>query len=57
MNIVAHPPYSPDLAPCDCWLNDYIKRNLIDKANEKSSAPTVSKVVKNILGEEFLTNC
>ena len=22
MNIMSHPPYSPDLASCDYWLND-----------------------------------
>jgi len=36
IEIMPHPPYSPDLAPCDYWLNDYIKRNLIDQPNEKS---------------------
>lgn len=30
INIMPHPPYSPDLAPCDYWLNDYIKSNLTD---------------------------
>ncbi len=48
-----HPPYSPDLAPCDYWLNDYIKRNLIDHPNEKSLALAVSKVAKNIPEEEY----
>ena len=22
MEIISHPPHSPDLAPCDFWLND-----------------------------------
>ena len=35
INIMTHPPYSLDLAPCDYWLNDYIMRNLIDQPNEK----------------------
>ena len=35
MNIMTHLSYSSDLAPCDYWLNDYMKRNLIDQANEK----------------------
>ena len=43
-----HPPYSPDLAPCDYWLNDYIKNRLTDQPNEKSLARAVSKIVKNI---------
>ena len=56
MKIMAHPPYSLDLAPCAYWLNNYMKHNLIDQANEKSLACAVSKMVKNI-PEEFLTNC
>ncbi|CAF3979524.1 unnamed protein product [Rotaria sordida] len=36
INIMPYPPYSSDLAPCDYWLNDYIKRNLTDQPNEKS---------------------
>ena len=54
---MTHPPYSPDLAPCGYWLNDYIKHNLIDEANQKSLTRAVSKVVKNIPEEEFLRNC
>jgi histone-lysine N-methyltransferase SETMAR len=53
INIMPHPLYSPDLAPCDYWLNDYIKRNLIDQANEKSLARAIIKIVKNIPEEEF----
>ncbi|CAF4243266.1 unnamed protein product, partial [Rotaria sp. Silwood2] len=41
--IMSHPPYSSDLAPCDYWLNDYIKRNLNDQPDEKSLARAVSK--------------
>ena len=41
-------PHSPDLVPCDYWLNDYIKRNLTDQINEKSLARAISKIVKNI---------
>ena len=55
-----HPPYSPDLAPCDYWLNDYMKNRLTDQPGEKSLAHAVSKIVKNISEEEFkklLTNC
>ena len=53
IDIMPHSPYSPDLAPCDYWLNDYIKRNLADQTNEKSLAHAVSKIVKNIPEEEF----
>ncbi|CAF2641010.1 unnamed protein product [Rotaria sp. Silwood2] len=41
---MSHPPYSSDLAPCDYWLNDYIKRNLADQPDEKSLARVVSKL-------------
>ncbi|CAM4989461.1 unnamed protein product, partial [Rotaria socialis] len=30
INIIPHPPYSPDLALYDYWLNYYIKQNLTD---------------------------
>ena len=48
INIMPHPPYSPDLAPYDYWLNDYIKNRLTDQPDEKSLARSVSKIVKNI---------
>ncbi|CAF1140319.1 unnamed protein product, partial [Didymodactylos carnosus] len=38
IEIIPHPPYSPDLAPCDFWLNNYIKINLADQENEESLA-------------------
>ena len=44
--IMLYPPYSPDLAPSDYWLNDDIKRNLTDQLDEKSLARPVSKVMK-----------
>ena len=53
INIMPHPPYLPDLAPCDYWLNDYIKNRLTDQPDEKSLARAVSKIVKNISEEEF----
>ncbi|CAF4845990.1 unnamed protein product [Rotaria socialis] len=42
INIIPHPPYSPDLALYDYWLNDYIKQNLTEKPDEKSLARAVS---------------
>ena len=45
--IMSHPSYSSDLALCDYWLNDYIKRNLTDQSDEKSlTRAVVSKVMK-----------
>ena len=51
--MMSHLRYSPDLVPCDYWLNDYIKRNLTDQTDEKSVARTVSKAMKTIPKEEF----
>ncbi|CAF3297759.1 unnamed protein product [Rotaria sp. Silwood2] len=51
--IMPHPPYSPDFALCDYWLNDYIKHRLTGQPNKKSLACEVSKVVKNIPEEKF----
>ena len=48
INIMPHSPYSSDLAPCDYWLNDYIKNRLTDQPDEKSLARAVSKIVKDI---------
>ena len=56
INIMVHTAYSPDLAPCNYWVNDYMKRNLIDEANAKCFAHSVSKLVKNTPEEEFLRN-
>ncbi|CAF4930358.1 unnamed protein product [Rotaria socialis] len=53
INIIPHPPYSPDLEPCDYWVNDYIKQNLTDQPDEKSLARGVSKLIKNIPEEEL----
>ena len=53
IEIIPHPPFSPDLAPCDFWLNDYNKSNLTDQPNEESLAQEVYKVMKNISEKEF----
>ena len=45
------------VVPVAYWINDYMKRNLIDQENEKLLVRVGSKVVKNIPEEEFLTNC
>jgi [histone H3]-lysine36 N-dimethyltransferase SETMAR len=53
INLIPHPPYSPDLSPCDYWLNDYIKRNLGNYNNAKSLHKAVSKIVFNIPQKEY----
>ena len=53
VEIIPHPPYSPDLSPCDFWLNDYIKNNLSDQPNQESLVQAVCKVVHTIPETEF----
>ena len=51
--MIKHPPYSPDLAPSDFWLIDYVKSNLDDQPDEKALDRAVSRELKNILIEEY----
>jgi histone-lysine N-methyltransferase SETMAR len=53
LQLMRHPPYSPDLAPCDFWLNDYIKRHLSDQEDEESLFSAVTQVLENIPQEEY----
>ena len=52
---VPHPPYSPDLAPCDFWLFPKLKENLrgchyqtIEEIKE-----AVTKVIDTLTQEDF----
>jgi histone-lysine N-methyltransferase SETMAR len=53
LNLVPHPPYSPDLAPCDFWLNSYIKSRLEDQPDETSLFKAVTDVLDSIPKEEY----
>jgi len=53
LNVMPHPPYSPDLSPCDFWLFDYIKRNLQDETNKDSLFKSITKIVENIPEKEY----
>ena len=53
ISVMPHPPYSPDLSPCDFWLFDYIKQNLPEQTSKKSLFKEVSKIVKNIPEKEY----
>ncbi len=53
IEITPHPSYSPDLSPCDFWLNDYIKSKLSDHTNEESLTQEVYDIVNNIQVREF----
>lgn len=53
INLIPHPAYSPDLAPCDFWLNDYIKSRLTNHDNEKSLHKAVTNIILNIPEKEY----
>lgn len=53
INLVPHPPYSPDLSPSDFWLIDYIKRNLEDQTSEKRLFDAVTNLVFSTPKEEY----
>ena len=44
---IDHPPYSPDLAPCDYWLFDYIKQRLGDENDASSLLKSITKIVNS----------
>ena len=48
VKLIKHPPYSPDLAPCDFWLFDFIKRNLESYEDEESLLSAVTAILRNI---------
>jgi [histone H3]-lysine36 N-dimethyltransferase SETMAR len=48
--LIAHPPYSPDLAPSDFWMFRHLKKSLRGKIFE--SAQDVQEDVKKFLGEQ-----
>ena len=50
---IDHPPYSPDLAPCDFWLFDHIKSRLGDEEDSESLAKSVTKILNNTDKKEY----
>jgi [histone H3]-lysine36 N-dimethyltransferase SETMAR len=53
VKLVNHPPYSPDLAPCDFWLFDYLKRNLDSYEDEITLTKAVTKLLTDITEKEY----
>lgn len=53
VKLVSHPPYSPDLAPCDFWLFDHIKSRLNDQPDEKSLIRAVTNILEEIPVSEY----
>lgn len=52
VSIIRHPPYSPDLAPCDFWLFDRIKSSLSDARSRHSLKVQITKILSSIPKEE-----
>ena len=48
---VPHPPYSPDLAPCDFWLFPKLRGCRYETIEEMKEA--VTKVIDTLTHEEF----
>ena len=53
INVMAHPPYSPDLAPSDFWLFDYLKRDLGQYPDDQSLVKSITKTLKSTPIHEY----
>ena len=53
IKVIPHPPYSPEIAPCDFWLFNRLKRNLDEYPDAKSLAKALSKELNLIPIEEY----
>ena len=51
MKRVRHPPYSPDLAPCDFWLFSKLRGCRYETIEELKEA--VTKVIDTLTQEDF----
>lgn len=51
---IDHPPYSPDLAPCDFWLFSKIKLHLTDHKDVQSLKKQITEILSGIPKEEWL---
>ena len=50
---IRHPPYSPDLAPCDFWLFDLIKQKLGDHTDPESQKREITRILRDIPDQEY----
>jgi histone-lysine N-methyltransferase SETMAR len=48
IKVMAHPPYSPDLAPLDFWLFDTLKRNLGSYSDSDSLHRAITSELRSI---------
>mgnify|MGYP003404033322 CR=1 FL=1 len=51
--LIDHPAYSPDLAPCDFWLFDYIKQRLGDHTSIESLDGQITEILLSIPKKEY----
>ena len=51
IKIIPHPPYSPDLAPCDFWLFPKLRGCRYETTEEMKEA--VSKVIDTLTQQDF----
>jgi len=54
ITIIDHPPYSPDLAPCDFWLFSILKQSLDTHRCVESLKKQITEVLESIPKEEYL---
>lgn len=56
-DMLSHPPYSPDLAPCDFWLFPLLKSKLqgVRHRNLQELKLSVRQVIRGIADDEFQT--
>jgi histone-lysine N-methyltransferase SETMAR len=50
---IQHPPYSPDLAPCDFWLFDMLKKELTSQPDARSLKNEVTRILSQVDKKEF----
>ena len=51
INTVSHPPYSPDLAPCDFWLSPKLRGSRYETIEEIKE--TMKKDIDTLTEEDF----
>ena len=54
LTIMEHPPHSPDHAPCDFWLNSYIKDRLAEQPNVEALIASITAILDSIPKSEYL---
>ena len=51
INTVSHPPYSPDVGPCDFWLFPKLRGCRFETTEEMKEA--VTKVIDTLTQDDF----